>query len=142
MKKVFVDTNVIIDFLADRKPFSEFAAKLFQLAQNGRIKVYISSISINNTYYILRQVSSHRKALKLIENILGLVTVKATDEEIFLKAIKSGFADFEDGIQYFSAKSVPGIDVIVTRNARDFKKIEIPVLSEETTVKLNLNEKL
>ena len=141
MKRVFVDTNVIIDFLADREPFSEFAAKLFQLAHDGRINIYIASISINNTYYILRQVCSHRKASKLIESILGLVTVQETNKEILLKAVKSGFNDFEDAIQYFSAKKVRGIEVIVTRNTKDFKKSDIPILSPETIVKLILSTK-
>jgi len=141
VKRVFVDTNVIIDFLADREPFSEFAAKLFQLAQDGRISIHIASISINNAYYILRQVCSHRKASKLIESILGLVTVQETNGEILLKAIKSEFNDFEDAIQYFSAKKVRGIEVIATGNVKDFKKSDIPVLSPETTVKLILSAK-
>lgn len=141
MKRVFADTNVIIDFLADREPFSEFAAKLFQLAQDGRIRIYIASISINNSYYVLRQVCSHKKALKLIEGILSLVTIQETNKEILLKAVKSDFNDFEDAIQYFSAKTVRGIEVIATRNSKDFKKSDIPVLSPETTVKLILSAK-
>jgi predicted nucleic acid-binding protein len=141
MKNVFVDTNVILDFLADRRPFSEFAAKLFQLAQNGRINIHIASISINNTYYILRQVSSHSKALKLIEQILDLVVVQATNEEILRKALKSGFNDYEDAIQYFTARNTNGTEAIVTRNAKDFKKSDIPILSPETAVKLVLSKK-
>ena len=140
MKKVFVDTNVIIDLLADRRPFSEFAAKLFQLSKNGEIQIHIASISINNTYYILRKVSSHNKALRLIENIIQMVSIQPTDKEILLEAIRSGFADLEDAIQYLSAKRIPGIDVIATRNAKDFKKSDIPVLSPETTVKLILSQ--
>ena len=141
MNKVFVDTNVIIDFLANREPFSDYAAKLFQLAQNKDIEILIAAISINNTYYILKQVCSHKKALSLIEQIENLVKIVPTTQEVLRRAIKSDFKDFEDAMQYFSAKDYKGVDVIATRNAKDFKKSDIPVLTPETVVKLILNNK-
>jgi len=141
MKNVFIDTNIIIDFLANREPFSEYAAKLFQLAQNNEINIYISDITINNTYYVLKQVSSHKKTLNLIAGIESLVEIIPTNQKIIQKAIKSGFKDFEDAIQYYSAKEVKSIDVIATRNTKDFKISDIPVLTPETIVKLILHEK-
>ena len=141
MKNIFVDTNVIIDFLANREPFSEYAAKLFQLAQNKEVNIYISAITINNTYYVLKQVSSHKKSLNLIDGIESLVEIIPTDQKIIQKAIKSDFKDFEDAIQYYSAKEVKSIDVIATRNAKDFKTSDIPVLTPETIVKLILHKK-
>ena len=140
MKQIFIDTNVIIDFLADRRPFSEYAAILFQLAKENKIRIYISAISFNKTYYILRKVTSHKKALNLISEIDEYVGVQETDRTILRKAIKSGFSDFEDAIQYFSAVQLGTIDVIATRDIKDFKKSEIPVLSPETTVKLLMKE--
>ena len=136
MKSVFIDTNVIIDFLADRVPFSEDAAKLFELAKNKHIEIYIAAISINNTYYILRQVTSHQKALKLIDQIENYVTIIATSQKIIQQAIKSNFNDFEDAIQYYSAKDNAKIEVIITRNTKDFKTSDIPILTPETSVKL------
>jgi len=141
MKNIFVDTNVIIDFLANREPFSEYAAKSFQLAQNKKVNIYISAITINNTYYVLKQVSSHKKSLNLIDGIESLVEIIPTDQKIIQKAIKSDFKDFEDAIQYYSAKEVKEIDVIATRNAKDFKTSDIPVLTPETIVKLILHKK-
>jgi len=141
MKNVFIDTNIIIDFLANREPFSEYAAKLFQLAQNNEINIYISTITINNTYYVLKQVSSHKKTLNLIAGIESLVEIIPTNQKIIQKAIKSDYKDFEDAIQYYSAKEVKSIDVIATRNTKDFKISDIPVLTPETIVKLILHEK-
>ncbi len=141
MKNVFIDTNVIIDFLADRKPYSEYAEILFQLAKDKRINIYVAAISFNNTYYILRQVTSHTRALKLISEFEEYVKIQETNTIILKKAMKSGFNDFEDAIQYYSAKQLNKIDIITTRNLKDFKKSEIPVLSPETTVKLILTEK-
>ena len=138
MKQVFIDTNVILDFLADRIPFSEHASILFQLAKDCKINIHISALSINNTYYILRKVTSNNKALQLISEILEYTEVQDMSREIIRKAIKSGFKDFEDALQYHSAMEVGSIDVIITRNLKDFKKSELPVLSSETAVKLLL----
>lgn len=140
MKQVFIDTNVIIDFLADRKPFSEHAALLFQLAKENKINIFVSAISFNNTYYILRKVTSNKKALSLISEIESYVGIQETNRLILQKAIKSDFADFEDAIQYHSAVQLGGIDIITTRDIKDFKKSELPVLSPETTIKLLLKE--
>lgn len=136
MRCIFIDTNVIIDFLADRRPFSKYAAILFQLAKEKKIEIFVSVISFNNTYYILRKVTSHKKALSLISEIEDYVGIQETNQKILRKAIKSGFNDFEDAIQYFSAIELGKIDIITTRDLKDFKKSEIPVLSPETTVKL------
>jgi len=140
MKHIFIDTNVIIDFLADRSPFSEYAAILFQLAKENKIKIYISAISFNNTYYILRKVTSHKKALSLISEIDEYVGIQETNRNILRKALKSNFNDFEDSIQYLSAVQLGKIDIITTRDLKDFKKSELPVLSPETTVKLLMKE--
>ncbi len=140
MKQIFIDTNVIIDFLADRNPFSEYAAILFQLAKENKIKIYVSVISFNNTYYILRKVTTHKKALNLISEIEEYVEIQETNRTILRKAIKSDFKDFEDAIQYFSAAQLGKIDFIITRDLKDFKKSELPVLSPETAVKLLMKD--
>jgi len=140
MKQIFIDTNVIIDFLADRTPYSDYAAILFQLAKDNKIKVHVSAISFNNTYYILRKVTSHKKALSLLSEIEGYVGVQETNRTIIQKAIKSNFQDFEDAIQYFSALQIGNINIITTRDIKDFKKSELPVLSPDTTIKILLEE--
>ncbi len=140
MKNIFIDTNVIIDFLSDRKPFSEDAAILFQLAKEKKINVYVAAISFNNTYYILRQVTSHKRALKLIDEFEEYVYVQETNRDILKKALRSDFNDFEDAIQYYSAIQLGEIEVITTRNIKDFKKSEISVLSPSTTVKILLKD--
>jgi len=140
MRQIFIDTNVVIDFLADRRPFSEYAAILFQLAKEKKINIFISAVSFNNIYYILRKVTSHKKALILISEIEDYVGIQETNRMILRKATKSDFNDFEDAIQYFSAIELGAIDIITTRDLKGFKKSELPVLSPETTVKLLMKE--
>ncbi len=140
MRQIFIDTNVIIDFLADREPFSSDAAILFQLAKDKKIRIHISAISFNNTFYILKKVTSTKRALGLLSEIEEFVGIQETNRLIIKKALKSNFNDFEDAIQYFSAVEIGNIDLITTRDLKDFKKSEIPVLSPESTIKILLEE--
>jgi predicted nucleic acid-binding protein len=136
MRHIFVDTNVLIDFLADRQPHSEFAAGIFNLSDLNKIKIYVSAISFNNIYYILRGTSSHSKALKLIEELEDIVEIIDLNRKTINQAIKSSFKDFEDAIQYYSAISKENIEFIVTRNLKDFKNSDLPVFSSESAYKI------
>lgn len=122
MRHFFLDTNILLDFLIDRKPFSDQAAILFQLATSNKVKLYVAAISFNNVYYIIRQVHSHAKAMELIKALERYVEIIAVDSAILRKAIASEFKDFEDAIQNFAAESVAEIEMMVTRNLKDFKK--------------------
>lgn len=129
MIKVFLDTNVIIDFLAKRKPFDEAAAEIFSLADLGKIKIYISAISVNNVYYILKKPNGHKKTLSLINDILLLAELVDLNSMVIKEAKDSSFADFEDAIQYYSALKIKEAGAIITRDKRDFKKSKIAVLT-------------
>ncbi|QEC61110.1 PIN domain-containing protein [Mucilaginibacter ginsenosidivorans] len=129
MKNIFIDTNVVIDFLADRRPFSIDAARLFDLAINQKVKVHISAVSYNNIYYILRQSLTRDVTIKLLEELSGMTEIVDVTNDIIRKSLKTDFKDYEDAIQYYSALSLPEIDFIVTRNSRDFKKSIISVLT-------------
>ena len=129
MTTVFLDTNIIIDFLADRKPFSEDAARLFDLTLKGKLKIYVSALSYNNIYYILRQQFSHSECLKMLITINNWTEMLEASKEIVVAAMQSDFSDFEDAIQYFTAVSKSNIKCIVTRNTKHFKKSRLPVMT-------------
>ncbi|TAH14444.1 MAG: PIN domain-containing protein [Sphingobacteriia bacterium] len=131
MKPVFIDTNVIIDFLANREPFAFFAGKIFDLAEQKKLTIYISAVSYNNIYYILKQSLTHSATIKLIAQLEDLTKVAAVDEWVIQKAINSNFKDFEDAIQHFCAVGVKEIGVLITRDTDDFKKSELPVMTPE-----------
>lgn len=136
MKHFFLDTNILIDFLADRKPFSDQAAILFQSAKNNEVRLYVAAISFNNVYYIVRQVHSHTKTINLIKTLAQYVEIIAVDSAILKKAIASDFKDFEDAIQSFAAESIAEVELIVTRNLKDFKKSNLPVFAPESAIEL------
>ncbi len=129
MKSLFVDTNVLIDFLADRKPFSIAAARLFTLSLSKKVKLYIFAVSYNNIYYILRQSLSHKDTLHLLSELLEMTELVDVTKIIIDDAIKSDFKDFEDAIQYHCALSINKIEIIVTRDTKDYKKSTIPVMT-------------
>ena len=132
MKHLFLDTNIIIDIFAARSPFDISAIELYRLAKENKIKIYISATSYTTIYYILRiNKIVHNKCLLIIQDLLKCTAIIATDQLVINKAVNSGFDDFEDGVQYISAKSTPKISLIVSRDKKGFKKSTIPVMDAE-----------
>ena len=134
MKLIFLDTNVIIDFLADRRPFSLTAAEIFNASLSGNVKLFISSVSFNNIYYILRQSLSHNVTIKLLEELSEMTEIVDVTKTIIKKSLKSEFKDFEDAIQYNCALTINKIDFIVTRDSKDFKKSSLPVMNPQEAI--------
>ncbi len=129
--KVFVDTDVCLDLLSGRKPFNAVAEKLFSLADVGKIKVYVSSLSFSNIDYVLRSQYSAVNSRQIIAKFKILVNVLPVDSRTIDLALASEFNDFEDAIQYYSALE-NGITVLITRNLKDFKKSTIKVVTPES----------
>ncbi len=135
MKKVFVDTNILVDLIADRKPFSKFAIQLFLKAEERKIKLYVSSHSIATTHYLLKKYIDEKDLREVLFNILDYLNIVAIDLDVLKKGLKSKHKDFEDALQIISAYSIEKIDCIVTRNIKDFKESEIRVLSPDELIK-------
>lgn len=128
MKHIFLDTNIIIDIFAARAPHDIAAIELYRLAKDNKIKIYISAESFTTIYYILRiNKIAHNKCLIIFQDLLKTTTVITTNELIISKAVQIGFDDFEDGVQFISAKSNSKINLIVTRDKKGFKKSDIAI---------------
>lgn len=128
MQRVFLDTNIILDFLGERENYYEPAAKILTLADKKKIKIYTSPSSISNTYYLLSRHENAKTALEKIRKFKLLCNISIMDDEVIEKAINSSFKDFEDAMQYFSAIAT-NCDLIVTRNEKDFRNAMIPVMN-------------
>jgi predicted nucleic acid-binding protein len=138
MKKVFVDTNIIIDLIADRKPFSKYAIEIFNQAEEKKIVLFTSSHSIATTHYLLKKYMEEKSLRDLLYNLLDFLTPIPVDLDVLKKGLRSKHKDFEDAIQIGCASSIEEIDCIVTRNIKDFKESEILVLTpDELCLKLN-----
>lgn len=136
MTKVFVDTDVCIDLLSGRKPFNSTAEILFSLADSGKIKIYVSSLSFSNIDYVLRSQYSTTHSRQIIGKFKTLVNVLPVDSKTIDLAVASDFNDFEDAIQYCCAIE-NSLTTIVTRNIKDYKKSIIKVLTPESFISLN-----
>lgn len=135
MKKVFVDTNIIIDLIADRPPFSKFAIEIFKNAEEKKIKLFTSSHSIATTHYLLKKYVEEKELREILYNLLDFIQIIAVDTDIIKKSLKSRHKDFEDAIQINCAYSVEKMDCIVTRNIKDFRGSEISVLAPDELIK-------
>lgn len=128
MKKVFVDTNILIDLLADRPPFSKFAIELFDRAEKNMVKLYTSSHTVATTHYLLKKHIEESLLGEALLLLLDLIDIVPVDLNIIKKSLLSAHKDFEDAIKIFAANSVDNLDFIVTRNLKDFKNAGVPVL--------------
>jgi len=139
LKKIFIDTNIIIDLIADRKPFSKYAIALFKRAEEKKVHLFSSSHSIATTHYLLKKYMDEKALREVLYDLLDYLTVIAIDVAILKKGLRSRHKDFEDAIQIICASTEDKIDLIVTRNTKDYKYSEIPVLTpDEAYLQLEL----
>ena len=134
MKNLYLDTNIVLDLLAQRMPFYTEAAKLFSLADKKKLKLSISSLCLADAHYILSRQNPEIEVRKVLRKFKVLVNVLPLDDKITDLALNSDFKDFEDAIQYFTAIEYDQ-DLIITRNQHDFKESKIPVMTAGEFIK-------
>lgn len=129
MKKLFIDTNILIDLLSRREPFFEDAAALFSMADKKEFELSVSSLTIANTGYVLLKQMKTNEAKSVLRKLRLILNVLPMDDKIIDLALNDNtFTDFEDGIQYFTAIENEQ-DVIITRNLKDFRNSKLPALT-------------
>jgi len=126
---VFVDTNVLIDFVLKRDNFFENAKKLFALGYIGKLQLGISALSIINTMYVGKRYGV-LTIKKRISSLLPFIKVYDIDASTVIEALNSDWKDYEDAVQHGNAMDVYA-DCIVTRNKKDFTLSNIPVYTVE-----------
>ncbi|MEB2774490.1 PIN domain-containing protein [Algoriphagus sp. D3-2-R+10] len=130
MSRIFLDTNVILDLLGEKSPFYDAIAKVVTLADQKRITVIASPLSFTTADYVLSKFESLDSVLKKLRKFKILCEVCVVDEETIEKGLNSGFKDFEDAVQYFTALQA-NCFIILTRNGKDFKGSTLPVMTAE-----------
>jgi predicted nucleic acid-binding protein len=131
MKNIFVDTNIIVDLLGDRQPFSKYAIELFKKAEEGTLRLYTSSHSMATTYYLLKKHLDDKTLREVLLNLMDFLTIIPVDADVLKKALRSRYNDVEDAVQIGCAATVKKMDGIITRNIKDFKGSEIPVFAPD-----------
>ncbi len=127
--KLFVDSDVVIDFFTDREPHANPASELFDLNEHENVKIYLSAVSINNIYYIVRRFLGHKKTIEVVELLTDMTEIVGTTKKEIIQALKNNFSDYEDSIQYSSALTIKNLDAIITRNIKDYRNSSIAVMT-------------
>ncbi len=136
MKKVLLDTNIVIDLLAKREPFYQEAAKIFTLADRKVINLYVSALSFANVNYILLRQRKPEEAKLILRKLKLLVGILSLDEKIISLSLNDNdFKDYEDALQYYSAIE-NDIEVIISRNQKDFQNSKLPVMTADQLINL------
>lgn len=126
--KIWIDTNIILDVLCNRKGFVENSSRIWKMCETNRVEGYISALSVPNIVYILRKELDPEKTMEIIQKltlIFDVVDLKASDLKNAAVMLTS---DYEDAIQMCQAARIHA-EHIVTRNIRDFKESSIQALT-------------
>lgn len=128
--KLFIDTNIVIDLLGEREPFYISAAKIATLADKNKIQITVSALTFSTAYYILSRYEAGNVVKEKMRKFKVIVETTDLTDKIVDKALASKFPDFEDSLQYYCALKAE-CNLIITRNGKDFKASDIPVLTPD-----------
>jgi predicted nucleic acid-binding protein len=134
MKKVLIDTDIIMDLFSKREPFFHYSAELFSLIDIGNVHGFVSALIFPNLFYILCKQISIREAKNALLKLKVLTSVLPVDEKIIDLALSSNLKDFEDAIQYCVAMKNK-INIIITRNTKDYAKADIEAMTAKEYLK-------
>lgn len=125
MTKVFLDTNILLDFVTQRDGFDK-ACAILQLGEDNRIFLCSSFLTMANTAYVARKGRTTEELYGVLEGLSEMIDILSMDKAQLQDALRIKASDIEDVIQYVCARK-NGCDMIVTRNTRHFLFSDIPV---------------
>ncbi|MCK5841665.1 MAG: PIN domain-containing protein [Candidatus Sabulitectum sp.] len=126
--KILFDTNIILDVLLERKPFSREASFLLSRVERSEISGYLCATTVTTIHYLISKALGSQAALRHIQSLLALFIIAPVNHQVLEKAAMLNFRDFEDAVLHEAACHA-GIESIVTRNTVDFKKSTLPVFA-------------
>jgi len=125
--KVLLDTNIVLDLLLDRKPFSELAQKIFLKIESKEIEGFLCPTTLTTIYYLLNKHLTKAQCDEAVSSLLALFEVTELNKSILNESLKTVGNDFEDSVIYTSAKEA-NIDILITREQSGFKKSTTKVM--------------
>ena len=127
-RRIFIDTNVLMDLLGEREPYYEPIAKIATLAERDELTMVVSPISFATVNYLLSKYESPKIAKEKLRKFKILSVICSITEQTIEKGLNSSFKDFEDALQYFGATEAE-CEMIITRTGKDFKQSLLPVMT-------------
>lgn len=128
--KILIDTNIVIDALTSREPWNESAEKIFLMAANNIIEMYIMASSATDIYYLIRKhLHNTKTARQIMGKLYSLTGILEVKEEDLVEALASPITDYEDAVVEQVARR-SDMECIITRNQKDYEagptKIYLP----------------
>lgn len=140
MKKVLVDINVFMDVLQAREGVESSLRVLSTLREKDEYCGFVSALTVPILYYFESREYSEQEARENVKKVLRKFTIVDLTSELIQKAFEEeSIPDFEDCIQYHSAKAV-SCNAIITRNTKDFRKIELDIYTPEEFLEAKRSE--
>jgi predicted nucleic acid-binding protein len=124
---VFLDTNIILDIVLNRNEFVADARKILELYDEDGLDLYTSALSIANVAYVVKKLGKNH--IEVVRQLLTWFSLIDLTRNHFEYSVASRFKDFEDGLQYFAAREIKGLDYIITRDTYGFRESGIPVVT-------------
>lgn len=135
--KILFDTNIILDVLLDRSPFSTWALDLFQAVEQKKIQGFIGAATVTTIHHFATKTLGSSKAHKAIQKLLSLFDVAPVNAAVLKEALELKFHDYEDAVLYAAAHHAK-LNAIVTRDIKGFKQATLDIYSpKELLVLLN-----
>jgi predicted nucleic acid-binding protein len=128
--KILFDTNIVLDVLLSRAPYSTLATRLFSEVEHKRIQGYLCATTLTTVDYLATKAVGKTEAKVAICALLELFSIAEVNQQTLKAATYSNFSDFEDGVLYY-AGVYAGVDGFVTRNGKDFKSATHPIYSPD-----------
>jgi len=123
MKRVLIDTNIIIDIAKRSEFFFEHSSKVFELAVEEKIVAYVSASAVTDIFYILQKENGKTNTILFLKELFNYIDILGVDKTVVMNALNSDWKDFEDAVQ--ACVSIENrLDFIVTRNTKDFTKLK------------------
>ena len=130
MRRVLFDSDVLLDVLAQRQPFVYASVQALDTVTQEQVEGYISGHAITNIFYILRRQIGNEATRELLSRLLERIQVASITDGVIHSALQSPVKDFEDAVTSEAALKM-GLDVIITRNIKDFVKSPVPAMLPE-----------
>jgi predicted nucleic acid-binding protein len=128
--RLFLDTNIVLDLLGERKPYYNSIAKIATLADKRKLRLMVSALSYSTIFYLLAKVEKKESVKEKLRKFKIISETSDLTDKIIEKALSSNFKDFEDALQYHCALST-NCNILITRNVKDFIQSELPVMTAE-----------
>jgi predicted nucleic acid-binding protein len=133
--RLLFDTNIVLDLLLDREPFSTRVAAVLSAVEKGMLSGYLCATTITTVHYLASKAVGAKKAKRELGKLLSLFEIAPVNRAVLEAALRSKFPDFEDAVIHEAALHV-GVDGIVTGDIRGLKRATVAVYSPDELIRV------